>query len=152
MSLEPVFSLQDHLCFSIYACSRAISRMYQPLLKKLGITYPQYLVLLVLWENSERSVKQLGEKLELDSGTLTPLLKRMEGKGLILRERTQEDERVVNIHLTNQGTALQKEAVCIPLALAQSSGMTMEEIQKLNEKIKILTNHVANFSENRPSE
>jgi DNA-binding MarR family transcriptional regulator len=120
--------------------------MYQPQLKKMDITYPQYLVLLVLWEKSECSVKQLGELLDLDSGTLTPLLKRMEGKGLILRKRSQQDERVVTAQLTNKGTALQSEAVCIPLSLLQSSGMAVDEIQKLNQTIKVLTQHVAQFN------
>jgi DNA-binding MarR family transcriptional regulator len=119
--------------------------MYQPLLKKMDITYPQYLVLLVLWEKNESSVKQLGELLDLDSGTLTPLLKRMEGKGLILRKRSQQDERVVTAQLTTKGTALQSEAACIPLSLLQSSGMAVEEIHKLNQAIKVLTKHVARF-------
>lgn len=146
MQLEPLFRLQDHLCFSIYACSRAISRMYQPLLKKMDITYPQYLVLLVLWEKNECSVKQLGELLDLDSGTLTPLLKRMEGKGIILRKRSQQDERVVTAQLTDKGTALQSEAACIPLSLLQSSGMAVEEIQKLNQTMKMLTQQVVQFN------
>ncbi|MET1247716.1 MarR family transcriptional regulator [Sporolactobacillus sp. STCC-11] len=145
MQLESLF-LQDHLCFSIYACSRAISRMYQPLLKKMDITYPQYLVLLVLWEKNECSVKQLGELLDLDSGTLTPLLKRMEGKGLIVRKRSQQDERVVTAQLTDKGTALQSEAACIPSSLLQSSGMAIGEIQKLNQTIKVLTQHVTRFN------
>ncbi|EST13286.1 MarR family winged helix-turn-helix transcriptional regulator [Sporolactobacillus laevolacticus] len=140
--MKEYLNLQDHLCFSIYACSRAISRMYRPLLNKLGITYPQYLVLLVLWEKGERSIKEIGERLDLDSGTLTPLLKRMEEKQLIQRTRLKTDERVVKISLAPKGEVLHEEAACIPSALVESSGMNIEEIVELNEKIKALTKRV----------
>jgi DNA-binding MarR family transcriptional regulator len=116
--------------------------MYRPLLNKLGITYPQYLVLLVLWEKGERSIKEIGDRLDLDSGTLTPLLKRMEDKQLIQRTRLKTDERVVKISLTSNGEALHKEAACIPSSLVESSGMNIEEIVELNEKIKTLTERV----------
>ncbi|MDD9150156.1 MULTISPECIES: MarR family winged helix-turn-helix transcriptional regulator [unclassified Sporolactobacillus] len=137
--MDKVFYLQDHLCFSLYACSRAILRMYHPQLKTMGITYPQYLVLLVLWEKDESTVKGLGMALDLDSGTLTPLLKRMEMNHLIIRERSKEDERVVNVKLTDTGSALREKAACIPLSLLESSGKSAEEIKELNETIKGLT-------------
>ncbi|MCO7126863.1 MarR family transcriptional regulator [Sporolactobacillus shoreicorticis] len=146
--MEPVFCLEDHLCFSIYSCSRAISRMYQPVLQKLRITYPQYLVLLVLWENHECSVKQIGALLDLDSGTLTPLLKRMEGKAFLKRERSQDDERKVMVRLTQKGMAVKEKAICIPEAFIQSSNLTMDEMQNLNQAIKLLTKHVTNFRTN----
>jgi MarR family transcriptional regulator, organic hydroperoxide resistance regulator len=136
-------SLNDHLCFSLYSCSRAISRMYRPLLEKLGITYPQYLVLLVLWEKRESSVKEIGEALDLDTGTLTPLLKRMEANELIKRERLKQDERVVMIKLTENGAKLQEDAMCIPLSLLDSVTMNMEQIQELNDKIKTLSEQVS---------
>ncbi|GEB76720.1 MarR family winged helix-turn-helix transcriptional regulator [Sporolactobacillus inulinus] len=140
--MKPAFRLEDHLCFSIYSCSRAIQRMYQPALKKLGITYPQYLVLLVLWENRECSVKQIGALLDLDSGTLTPLLKRMEGKALLQRKRSQVDERMVTVRLTEKGAALKEKTVCIPETLIRSSRMTQAEMQNLNRTIKLLTQQV----------
>ncbi|MCL1630361.1 MarR family transcriptional regulator [Sporolactobacillus sp. CPB3-1] len=148
--MEQPFYLKDHLCFSIYACSRSISRMYQPLLNQLGLTYPQYLVLLVLWEKGECSVKQLGQMLDLDSGTLTPLLKRVESKGLILRNRSREDERKVTVRLTDQGSALQEKAQCIPDALLRSSGMLPEELQKLNQSMKLLNQHVSQYHKSIP--
>ncbi|MFB1100063.1 MarR family winged helix-turn-helix transcriptional regulator [Terribacillus sp. JSM ZJ617] len=140
--MEKDYYLEDHLCFSLYASSRAILRMYQPLLKKLDITYPQYLVLQALWEMEKQTIKQLGEKLDLDTGTLTPLLKRMEAKQLIHRQRSKEDERVVYVTLTNQGEALKQEATCIPLALVSSSGMSSEEMDELNRLVKKLTTNL----------
>lgn len=106
-----MLQLNEHLCFSLYACSRAISRLYRPLLEEMGITYPQYLVLLSLWESDGRTVKELGEQLDLDSGTLTPLLKRMETNELIRRVRSTEDERVVLVLLTEKGLALKGKPI-----------------------------------------
>ncbi|WP_274653886.1 MarR family winged helix-turn-helix transcriptional regulator [Paenibacillus humicola] len=133
---------KNYLCFSLYACSRAISRMYRPLLENMGITYPQYLVLMVLWEHGESTVKELGEALDLDSGTLTPLLKRMEANKLIVRERSKEDERVVVVKLAETGAALKEEADCIPMSLLTASGMTTEEIVRLTESINDLSEKV----------
>ncbi|GGE57100.1 MarR family transcriptional regulator [Pullulanibacillus camelliae] len=135
-------SLEEHLCFSIYACSRAILRLYRPYLDDLNLTYPQYLVLVVLWEHEESTVKHLGELLDLDSGTLTPMLKRMESAGLLKRTRAKEDERVVVIRITDKGKALQQEALCIPDSLIQSAGMTDEEMSTLNSAIKKLMKQV----------
>ena len=99
--------LEDQLCFALYSASRAVTAAYAPLLEPLGLTYPQYLVMLVLWEGDASSVKAIGEQLELDSGTLTPLLKRLEAQGLVRRARSTEDERVVEIFLTTDGTVLE---------------------------------------------
>nr|WP_229752518.1 MarR family transcriptional regulator [Paenibacillus physcomitrellae] len=145
MRLEEV-KLKDHLCFSLYSCSRAISRMYRPLMEKLGITYPQYLVLMVLWEQGESSVKELGESLDLDTGTLTPLLKRMEANELIKRERLKQDERVVMIKLTDKGEALKQDAMCIPESFLSASSMDMNQLQELNETIKKLSVQVNHYS------
>lgn len=138
--------LNEHLCFSLYACSRAISRLYRPLLEEMGITYPQYLVLLSLWESDGRTVKELGEQLDLDSGTLTPLLKRMEANELIRRVRSTEDERVVLVLLTEKGLALKGESDCIPSALLSASGMSTEDVSELNKTIKELVEKVIQTS------
>nr|WP_028611624.1 MarR family transcriptional regulator [Paenibacillus harenae] len=142
MDPKNLLKLEEHICFSLYACSRAIFRMYRPLLDELEITYPQYLVLLVLWDRRECSIKELSETLSLDSGTLTPMLKRMESANLIVRKRSGSDERVVNIQITESGMALEEKAVCIPEAMLASSGMTAEEVMQLNHAIKKLMSHV----------
>jgi DNA-binding MarR family transcriptional regulator len=115
-------------------------------LDELQLTYPQYLVLLTLWEKQQLTIKALGDALDLDTGTLTPLLKRMEGAGLLERRRDSVDERVVNIRITEQGKALQEKATCIPQSLIASSGMSKDEIQKLNVMIKHLMQQVNSSS------
>ncbi|MNI00795.1 Organic hydroperoxide resistance transcriptional regulator [compost metagenome] len=142
MSDDEYLKLDNQLCFSLYACSRAISRMYRPLLDELGLTYPQYLVLLVLWEKSNSTVKELSELLDLDSGTLTPMLKRMEGAQLLLRQRSAEDERVVEVRITESGLALRDKAMCIPETLLGSVGMDIEGMVQLNRQIKTILSHV----------
>ncbi|HWJ77733.1 MAG TPA: MarR family transcriptional regulator [Niallia sp.] len=127
--------LEDHLCFSLYACSRAILRLYRPYLDKLQLTYPQYLVLVTLWKKQHCTIKELGEALSLDTGTLTPLLKRMEAACLIERRRDTVDERVVNIHITDQGQALQEKASCVPQSLLDASGMNEQELKEINKTI-----------------
>ncbi|WP_298772644.1 MarR family winged helix-turn-helix transcriptional regulator [uncultured Shewanella sp.] len=107
-------SLNNQICFSLYSASNAMIRAYRPLLDKLDLTYSQYLVMLVLWEHDGISVKTLGEKLHLDSGTLTPLLKRLEGKGLVSRGRSIEDERMRVLNLTEQGCLLKVQAQSVP--------------------------------------
>ncbi|MDU0205296.1 MULTISPECIES: MarR family transcriptional regulator [Paenibacillus] len=139
---EELLKLDNQLCFSLYASSRAITRMYRPFLEDLGITYPQYLVLLVLWDQKESTVKELSEKLDLDSGTLTPMLKRMETQKLVERKRSVEDERVVNIVITETGLALYEKAFCIPQTLLESSGLSLEEIHNFNVQLKRIINSV----------
>ncbi|MCL1664688.1 MarR family transcriptional regulator [Elizabethkingia ursingii] len=132
--------LDNQICFPVYALSREIVGRYRPLLDQLDITYPQYLVLLVLWEHQEQSVSQLGEKLYLDSGTLTPLLKRLEQKNLVTRSRSKEDERIVKIKLTSEGENLQKKAADIPKQLFEDMKVPEEELKQLKTTIeKILT-------------
>ncbi|MBS2013068.1 MAG: MarR family transcriptional regulator [Deltaproteobacteria bacterium] len=123
--------LDDHLCFAVYAASHALTKAYAPLLSPLGITYPQYLVMLVLWEEKEAPVKRIGERLGLDSGTLTPLLKRLEAQGLVVRRRSNDDERVVEISLTPGGKALRAKAKKIPRALACASGFDPDDKRSL---------------------
>lgn len=132
--------LENQICFPVYALSREIVSRYRPLLDQLDITYPQYLVLLILWEHQEQSVSQLGEKLYLDSGTLTPLLKRLEQKNLVIRSRSKEDERIVKIKLTPEGQSLQKKAASIPKQLFEDMKVPEEELKQLKTTIeKILT-------------
>ncbi|MBP1963742.1 MarR family winged helix-turn-helix transcriptional regulator [Paenibacillus aceris] len=142
MNSSELLKLENQLCFSLYASSRAITRMYRPFLEELGITYPQYLVLLVLWDQKESTVKELSEKLDLDSGTLTPMLKRMEVQQLVQRKRSVEDERVVNIVITETGLALYEKALCIPQTLLASSGLAPEEIHTFNLQLKRIINSV----------
>lgn len=112
--------------------------MYRPLLDDLDLTYPQYLVLLALWEHETMSVKDISEQLVLDSGTLTPMLKRMEAAGLVRRERSKEDERVLHIRITDKGIALKDQSMCVPRSLLEASGMTETEIGVLNGTIQKL--------------
>ncbi len=127
--------LDNQLCFALYSASLAMTKLYKPLLGALGLTYPQYLVLMVLWENDGASVSELGERLSLDSGTLTPLLKRMQASGWIERVRSAEDERRVHIHLTASGRALQQQAAPIPGCVAAQSGLPLPTLVALTRQI-----------------
>lgn len=146
MNRDESLKLDNQLCFSIYACSREITSMYRPFLDQLGITYPQYLVLLILWEEQECTVKELGERLYLDSGTLTPMLKRMEAANLIKRQRSQTDERKVLVQLTDKGKEMKQEAYCIPEALFGQVGVSQDEFVALLAQFKKMlhTIHQAN--------
>ncbi|WNS44775.1 MarR family transcriptional regulator [Paenibacillus sp. MMS20-IR301] len=147
----PELMLENQLCFTIYACSREFTKLYQPHLDKIGLTYSQYLVMLVLWERRQCTVKELGEALFLDSGTLTPLLKRLQAAGLILRERSLQDERKVLISLTIQGRALQQEALCIPGKMAEGTMLSAEEFIALLGQFKGLLArvHEANINNSK---
>jgi DNA-binding MarR family transcriptional regulator len=138
MKKEQVLSQQ--VCFPIYAFAKEIINQYRPLLDAIDLTYPQYLVMLVLWEFESQTVNQLGEKLKLDSGTLTPLLKRMEAKLLVTRTRSSSDERVVNIALTKKGKALQIKAATIPAQLIEAMDVTVEDLQELKNIISKISN------------
>jgi len=141
MENENFLKLENQLCFPLYAVSRQITQIYQPLLNELDITYPQYLALLTLWENGTQMVNQIGEKLLLDSGTLTPLLKRLEQKDLLNRKRSASDERVVEISLTEKGNNLKEKALCIPLKMFEKLGISIEEAESLKRiSYKILNN------------
>lgn len=138
MEKENILKLKHQACFPLYALSREIMNVYRPFLDELEITYPQYLVFMVLWEHEPQSVNQIGEKLHLDSGTLTPLLKRLESKKFIERTRKICDERVVEITLTDKGRNLKTEASKIPDKVIDNLGITEEELQQL----KLLTNKI----------
>ncbi|MFD9460761.1 MarR family winged helix-turn-helix transcriptional regulator [Streptomyces sp. NPDC060027] len=131
--------LDEQICFSLNAASRAFGGVYRVLLKDLGLTYPQYLVMLVLWEHGELPVKKVGEHLRLDSGTLSPLLKRLEAAGLVLRERSARDERSVRVRLTEEGTALRERALAVPRRIAAATGADLEEIRELRARLDRLT-------------
>ena len=124
--------LDNQLCFPLYACSRKVVNMYTPYFQPLGITYTQYIVFLVLWENDGVSVRELGRRLYLDSGTLTPLLKKMEEAGFVTRTRSAADGRVVLVHLTEKGRALRAEAAEIPLRIGGCLPLSPEEAQVLH--------------------
>ncbi|WP_320781148.1 MarR family transcriptional regulator [Streptomyces sp. CRN 30] len=131
--------LDQQICFSLNAASRAFGGLYRVLLKDLGLTYPQYLVMLVLWEHGELPVKRLGEHLRLDSGTLSPLLKRLEAAGLVVRERSAEDERSVRVRPTEEGTALRERALEVPRRIAAATGFDLAEVQDLRARLDRLT-------------
>lgn len=133
-----VLRLDNQLCFALYAASGLVTRAYRPLLEPLGLTYPQYLAMMALWETAPRTVSDLGEALGLDSGTLTPLLKRMEAAGLVKRTRDAADERRVQITLTDAGRALQEKAAGVPLALACALDLPGEEIVALRTALQDL--------------
>lgn len=137
--------LENQFCFLLYATSRELTKQYKPLLNELDVTYPQYLVLLLLWEHKQLNVKKLGEQLYLDSGTLTPMLKRMEQRDLIKRKRSAEDERSVTIQLTDKGQALQTKASSIPFRIAELIGNNKDDIETLKS---ILHNLLESFQKN----
>ncbi|AIF49945.1 MarR family winged helix-turn-helix transcriptional regulator [Pelosinus sp. UFO1] len=135
MSKDELLRLDNQLCFAVYACSKEIIRLYRPLLDALGITYTQYLVLLVLWETTPITFKELSQRLYLDSGTLTPVLKKMEKNNLLLRQRMLEDERQVIVALTDKGKALKQDAYSIPQQMMCSSPLNPTEAIALRDTI-----------------
>ncbi len=123
--------LNPFICFAVYSANLAFSRVYKPFLDELGLTYPQYLVLVLLWAEDDQTVGQLGEKLFLESNTLTPLLKRLEALGHVERNRDPQDERQVRVRLTAKGTALRERARCVPEGILEASGTELEALRKL---------------------
>ncbi|EPR08909.1 MarR family transcriptional regulator [Sphingobium indicum IP26] len=130
--------LDDQLCFSLYAASMAIGRAYKPMLDRLGITYPQYLVLHALWEQDGRTIGQIAERLSLESSTVTPLVKRLEAGGFLTRARSATDERRVDVRLTERGAAMREECGCLGEALLERSGMDGAQLADLNGRVKQL--------------
>ncbi|MGX5219213.1 MarR family winged helix-turn-helix transcriptional regulator [Pseudomonas segetis] len=148
--MNPELSLQldDQLCFKLYAASRAVVRAYKPMLDELGLTYPQYLVMLVMWEwhqaaPEQATVKALGTRLMLDSGTLTPLLKRLEQQGLLIRQRSTSDERAVNLQLSNQGVQLRERVIPLKAQLICESGADLNELDELRAQVGGLLERIA---------
>jgi DNA-binding MarR family transcriptional regulator len=139
-------SLDRQLCFALYAASRAMTAVYRPVLDELGITYPQYLVLLALWEQDGRGVGELCEELSLDTGTLSPMLKRLGALGLVERQRLASDERRVEIRLTERGRALRAQACDIPRRLAGAAGMPLAEVDELRTTLAQLTHSLNTYT------
>lgn len=134
--------LDNQLCFAIYALSREITRLYRPILLDIGLTYTQYIVMLVLWEQDAIALKDMGKKLNLDSGTLTPLLKKLESEGLIIRKRDEKDERNLLVYLTDKGRNLMGTAEEVPEKMACKIPLPMDEIVELRDKIKQIINQI----------
>ncbi|MDQ0455209.1 MarR family winged helix-turn-helix transcriptional regulator [Rhizobium paknamense] len=133
--LEAYLTLDQQLCFALYGATLAVTRTYKPLLESLGLTYPQYLTMMALWEEDGQGVKSLGEKLGLDSGTLSPLLKRLEQSGFITRRRDASDERQVTISLTEKGADLKVRAVDVMASIGDAMGCSLEEMASLREAL-----------------
>ncbi|MFZ3128124.1 MAG: MarR family transcriptional regulator [Rhodoferax sp.] len=139
---NPALLLDNQLCFALYSASLAMTKLYKPLLEALDLTYPQYLVMLVLWERDGLSVSALGERLYLDSGTLTPLLKRMEAAGWLVRQRSTEDERRVEVHLSAEGRKLKTKAASIPRCVVEASGYPVADLMALTQQVQTLRGHL----------
>lgn len=135
-------NLADMLCFAVYSTANALSRAYQPILAPLDLTYPQFLVMLVLWERDDCTVSEIGARLNLDSGTLTPLLKRLEAAGRITRRRDPRDERQVRITLTDEGRKLQEQAESVPEQIMCATGQPVSELQDLRSRLMKIRNHL----------
>lgn len=134
--------LDNQLCFALYSTSLLMTKVYKPLLQALGLTYPQYLAMMVLWEQEGLTVGEISTRLLTDPGSLTPLLKRLESEGLLSRTRSKDDERVVIVKLTEQGRALQARAQEVPQCILSASGMTVEQLQALQKQLLGLRGHL----------
>ncbi|SDC17549.1 transcriptional regulator, MarR family [Geodermatophilus telluris] len=139
---SPSVALDDQLCFALYAASRAMTARYRPMLEELGLTYPQYLVMMLLWEEDQQTVGQLGQRLALDSGTLSPLLKRLTSAGLVTRHRRVEDERSVSIALTDEGRALRDRAFAISQDMICALRLDVDDFADLKQTLNVLTQRV----------
>ncbi|MCC9623969.1 MarR family transcriptional regulator [Thalassospira sp. MA62] len=137
-----LLQLEKFLCFSIYSTSHAFNRLYKPLLDRLGLTYPQYLVMVALWQEDDQSVRSIGEKMYLESSTLTPLLKRLEANGLVVRARDPKDERSVRVSLSDAGHALRAEAQDIPTCILEATGLDVETAKRLNRDLRAMREQI----------
>jgi DNA-binding MarR family transcriptional regulator len=137
-SKDDLLQLEKFLCFSIYSAGHAFNRVYKPLLDNLGLTYPQYLVMVTLWQEDNQSVRSIGSKLYLESSTLTPLLKRLEANGLVSRKRDPEDERSVRVSLTEAGRALRDKAEEVPPCILEATGLDIETAKRLNRDLRTM--------------
>ena len=136
--MTDLLSLDRQVCFAVVTTSRSIVGLYKPLLEPLGLTHPQYLVMLALWESSPVRVKDLGERLLLDPGTLSPLLKRLERQGLVTRARDTSDERALSLRLTAEGAALREQAERVPVAVIERLGLTIDELEGIRDAVTTL--------------
>jgi MarR family transcriptional regulator, organic hydroperoxide resistance regulator len=143
MSKNPSVPLDSQLCFSLYAATIAVNRTYKPMLDKLGLTYPQYLVLSTLWEEDGLAVSAIADRLSLESSTITPLVKRLESAGFLTRLRNPKDERQVLVSLTHKGRSMKEKTACLTQTLLDRSGMTVDQIVKLNRQVQGLRDALA---------
>lgn len=148
MTPHDYLKLDNQLCFALYATSRAVTKLYRPLLERLNLTYPQYLVMLVLWEHGTISVGDMGALLHLDSGTLTPLLKRLEKQELLRRWRDEDDERRVLVNLSQKGESLKDEALAVPKELFCRSGLSPEEFHAIKSMLYDLMDRIESYGDN----
>jgi DNA-binding MarR family transcriptional regulator len=139
--------LDNQLCFALYAASRLVTRLYQPMLEPLGLTYPQYIVLLILWQDGPCTVSHIGRRALLATNTLTPLLKRLEAQGVVERRRDQQDERVVHIHLTRTGKNLKKKCNCIPQELFAKVGYPLDKSRQLKQQLDEFLSHLGSSTD-----
>lgn len=146
-SSDKMLALDNQFCFALYSASLAMTKAYKPLLDNLGLTYPQYLAMLVLWGEDDLLVKDIGERLFLDSGTLTPLLKRLEAAGLVARTRDEKDERQVRITLTPEGRALKRRARDIPGQVMCASGQSAQALSTLRKQLVLLRSNLADAND-----
>ncbi len=140
---KPPPLLDEHLCFSLYGASLAINRAYKPLLDELGITYPQYLVLATLWEQDDRAVGEIADRLSLESSTVTPLVKRLEAAGFVERRRNPDNERQVRVTLSADGRTMKDRSACLGDTLFESSGLSGEDVRRLNRDVRLFRDAVA---------
>lgn len=136
--MNEMLKLENQLCFPLYACAKEVVRRYTPLLEPLGLTYTQYIAMMVLWEHKSITVKEMGKKLYLDSGTLTPMLKKMEKAGWLVRERSKSDERVVVVTIAPEGERLQEKAADVPLKMSRCVKLADDEAAKLYSLLNVL--------------
>lgn len=148
---SPSVALDDQLCFALYAASRAVTARYRPMLDELGVTYPQYLVLMLLWEEDGQTVGQLGARLALDSGTLSPLLKRLTAAGLVTRHRRADDERSVSVRLTDAGRALEAPACAISAEMIDALALNQQQFDELKSQLRLITERVADTRASAPA-
>ena len=148
---SPSVALDDQLCFALYAASRAVTARYRPLLDELGVTYPQYLVLMLLWEEDGQTVGQLGQRLALDSGTLSPLLKRLTAAGLVTRHRRADDERSVSVRLTEEGRALQAPACAVSAEMIGALDLDKEQFTQLRKQLHTISERVSAPRQDAPA-
>jgi len=138
----PSVALDDQLCFALYTASRAMTARYRPMLDEMGLTYPQLLVLMALWEQDDQTVRQLGDRLDLDSGTMSPMLKRLSAIGVVTRERDPHDERSVRIRLTDAGRALEISACSLSEMMIGVLGMDVQQFAQLKQQLELITERV----------
>jgi DNA-binding MarR family transcriptional regulator len=139
----PSVALDDQLCFALYAASRAVTARYRPMLDRLGLTYPQLLVLMTLWEQDDRTVRQLSDRLELDSGTMSPMLKRLEAAGLVTRRRSTTDERQVRVRLTEAGRELRQPACGVSAGMIEALDLDVREFAALKRRLEEIARRVS---------